>query len=254
MYQQKQYIKFLLKSTNQHGVHSPFVYNLVTKCFYDSKTYPEYQELKAYRNQLLTNKQVLNITDLGAGSKVSNHTTRPISSIAKHSGTSFKRAKLLFRLVRYLQGEQLLELGTSLGIATQALHVGQPKASLTSIEGCQAISDTAKTYLKNTENIKLLVGDFDTQLTALKQTHFDLVFFDGNHSKEATLRYFKTLLPKAHNDSVFIFDDIYWSKDMTEAWEHIKKHPQVTVTIDTFFWGLVFFRKEQAKEDFVIRH
>ena len=253
MYQQKQYIKFLLKSTNQHGVHSPFVYDLVTKCFYDTKHYPEYQELKAYRKQLLANKQVLNITDLGAGSKVSNNNTRSISSIAKHSGTSFKRAKLLFRLVRYLQGEQLLELGTSLGIATQALQVGQPKASITSIEGCQSISNIAKTQLKNSENIRFLVGDFDSQLPALKQTHFDLIFFDGNHSKDATLRYFETLLPKAHNDSVFIFDDIYWSKDMTEAWERIKKHPNVTVTIDTFFWGLVFFRKEQAKEDFVVR-
>jgi hypothetical protein len=40
---------------------------------------------------------------------------------------------------------------------------------------------------------------------------------------------------------------------MTEAWETIKKHPQVTVTIDTFYWGIVFFRKAQAKEHFTIR-
>ena len=61
------------------------------------------------------------------------------------------------------------------------------------------------------------------------------------------------LLPTAHNDSLFIFDDIYWSKGMTEAWEIIKEHPQVTVTVDLFNWGLVFFRKEQAKEHFKIR-
>jgi hypothetical protein len=40
---------------------------------------------------------------------------------------------------------------------------------------------------------------------------------------------------------------------MEEAWETIKNHPKVTVTIDTFQWGLVFFRKEQPKEHFVIR-
>ncbi|MDF0715849.1 hypothetical protein PY092_06800 [Muricauda sp. 334s03] len=28
------YIKFLLKSTNEHGVHSPFVFQYVTKCLY----------------------------------------------------------------------------------------------------------------------------------------------------------------------------------------------------------------------------
>ena len=40
---------------------------------------------------------------------------------------------------------------------------------------------------------------------------------------------------------------------MEEAWEIIKKHPKVTVTIDTFQWGIVFFRSEQVKEDFIVR-
>ncbi|MFC4219641.1 hypothetical protein [Flagellimonas marina] len=31
------YLKFLLKSTNEHGVHSPFVFNFVTKCLYSKK-------------------------------------------------------------------------------------------------------------------------------------------------------------------------------------------------------------------------
>ena len=84
-------------------------------------------------------------------------------------------------------------------------------------------------------------------------TEFDLIFIDGNHQKEATLSCFENLLPKAHNDTIFIFDDINWSKDMTEAWEAIKKHPKVTVSIDTFFWGFVFLRTEQAKEHFTIR-
>lgn len=40
---------------------------------------------------------------------------------------------------------------------------------------------------------------------------------------------------------------------MTKAWTIIKDHPKVTVTVDTFNWGLVFFRKEQLKEHFKIR-
>ncbi|MEO8933845.1 MAG: class I SAM-dependent methyltransferase [Xanthomarina sp.] len=253
MYQQKKYLSFLRKSTNQHGVHSPFVYNLVTKCFYDSKSYPEYQVLKTYRNQLLSKKQHLEITDLGAGSKVTNTNTRSIKSVVSNSGSRPKRAKLLFRLVKYFQSKHILELGTSLGIATHAMHLGNKQAQITSIEGCPNILNTAKAHLGATENLNFVLNDFDKHLDKLKQDSFDLVFFDGNHSQEATLRYFKKLLPKAHNDTVFIFDDIYWSKDMTAAWETIKNHPQVTVTIDTFFWGLVFFRKEQVREDFVIR-
>ncbi|MCX7549342.1 O-methyltransferase [Xanthomarina sp. F2636L] len=249
----KQYIKFLLKSTNQHGVHSPFVYDLVTQCFYDSKNYPEYKQLKAYRKTLVANKQVLEISDLGAGSKVSANKTRAVSSLAKHSGSSFKRSKLLFRLTRYFQAKNILELGTSVGIATQALHLGNPDAMMTSIEGCPNISNTAKAHLGDIKNLQLLIGDFDRHIDQLEQDSFDLVFFDGNHSQEATLRYFEKLLPKAHNDTLFIFDDIYWSEGMTAAWETIKNHPEVKVTVDTFFWGLVFFRKEQVKEHFRIR-
>ncbi len=82
---------------------------------------------------------------------------------------------------------------------------------------------------------------------------FDLIYFDGNHQKEPTLKYFNQLLPLAHNDSVFIFDDIHWSNGMEEAWEAIKAHPQVRISIDSFYWGIVFFRKEQEKEHFILR-
>ncbi len=86
-----------------------------------------------------------------------------------------------------------------------------------------------------------------------KSATFDLIYFDGNHQKSATLQYFESLLPTAHNDSVFIFDDIHLSEEMEDAWKEIKKHPKVQVTIDTFYLGLVFFRREQAKEHFKIR-
>jgi predicted O-methyltransferase YrrM len=87
----------------------------------------------------------------------------------------------------------------------------------------------------------------------LKTENCQLIYFDGNHSKKATLDYFELLLPTICNETLWIFDDIHWSPEMEEAWEIIKKHPKVTVTIDTFQWGLVFFRSEQPKEHFVIR-
>ncbi|WOD43989.1 O-methyltransferase [Hwangdonia lutea] len=259
LYQIKQYIKFLLKSTNQHGVHSPFVYNLVTKCFYDSTNYPAYKHILNYKKELLKNKTNIKVTDLGAGSQILKHTKRHVSDMAKNAGTTYKRAKLLHRLVRYFEFDNILELGTSLGIATQAMHLAKPKANITTIEGCPNISEfTIKNFEKHilkehSRNINFINDNFDNAIKNLKSKTFDLIFFDGNHQKEATLQYFETLIETAHNDSVFIFDDIYWSKSMTEAWETIKHHPKVTVTIDTFFWGFVFFRKEQVKEHFVIR-
>lgn len=249
------YIKFWLRSTNQHGVQSPFVYSLVTKCFYSKKKHNAYSKLKNYKKALLKNQQTIEVTDLGAGSQTTKSNTRIISKIAKNAGTTNHRAKLFYRLVNYFQFQNILELGTSMGIATHAMHLGNPNAQITTIEGCPNISAFTKQSFKNfnLKNIKVLTGDFKKVIEPLTENKYNLIYFDGNHQKEATLNYFETLLPTATNDSVFIFDDIYWSKQMTEAWEIIKQHPQVTVTIDTFFWGIVFFRKEQAKEHFTIR-
>ena len=68
---------------------------------------------------------------------------------------------------------------------------------------------------------------------------YDLVYIDGNHNKKNTLQYFEYLLNRINNDSLLIFNHIYWDVDMTEAWNQIKEHPKVTVSIDTFYWGIV---------------
>ena len=275
------YIKFLWRSTNEHGVHSPFIYSLVTKCFYDRSNHAPYKIIRDYRKELLLTKQKISVTDFGAGSKVFTSSEREVSKMVKKVSISQKRAKLLNRLVRYLDVQNALELGTSLGVGTAALAAGNT-VNVTTIEGCPQTAAVAAKALRKfgLENIDLRVGKFETFLknpeflNSIEVTHsrqfktessdsitpdfeyrtkFDLIYFDGNHQKNTTLEYFLKLLPTTHNDSVFIFDDIHWSAGMEEAWKEIKEHPSVKVTVDTFFWGFVFFRKEQEKEHFVIR-
>nr|MBP8157489.1 class I SAM-dependent methyltransferase [Flavobacterium sp.] len=160
-------------------------------------------------------------------------------------------------ITNYFQPMTILEIGTSLGLATSALALGNPKASITTLEGCPNTMAMAKNQLQlfNFKNVDLVVTEFKSYLNncQLKTENCQLIYFDGNHSQKATLEYFELLLPIITNDSVWIFDDIHWSPEMEGAWEIIKKHPKVTVTIDTFQWGLVFFRREQPKEHFVIR-
>lgn len=256
----KSYFKFLTSAKNEHGVHSPFVFDLVTKCFYDKTKYPEYSFLQEYRKYLLENQNTIKVTDFGAGSRVFKTNHRKISAIAKNAGISAKNAELLFRVVRYFQPESILEIGTSLGLATCALSLGNKNAKITSLEGCLNTLKVAKNILEvsgfklNCENIDFINTEFSNYLKTYYPspiTHH-LVYFDGNHSKNATLSYFELLLPSISNNSVWIFDDIHWSKEMEEAWVIIKNHPKVTVTIDTFQWGIVFFRTEQTKEHFII--
>jgi len=257
LFQIKSYLKFLWNSKNEHGVHSPFVFNLLTKCFYDRKTKPEYSILKNYRNSLLENKNFIEVTDFGAGSKVFKSNRRQISKIAQTAGISPKRAELLFRVSNYFKPETILEIGTSLGLATSALALGNPKAKVITLEGCPQTANVAQNQLDefNCKNVENVISEFESFLISenLKSKIYNLIYFDGNHSKKATLAYFELLLPTINNDSVWIFDDIHWSEEMEEAWEIIKQHPKVIVTIDTFQWGFVFFRYEQKKEHFVIR-
>lgn len=255
MHQIKSYIKFLTKATNQHGVHSPFIYNFVTKCLYDQTKYPEYKVLNAYRNTLKESTTELEITDLGAGSKVLNSTKRKVSAMVKASSSSKKESKLLFRLAQYFNFNTILELGTSLAMGTYPLALANRTSEITTIEGCPNTSAFAKAKIDglNIKNIQFIVDNFAEGIPKLKEENYDFIYFDGHHNKDATIQYFEALLPKIHNDTVFLFDDIYWSKGMTEAWEYIKNNKSVKVTVDCFHLGFVFFRREQVKEHFKIR-
>lgn len=256
LFQIKSYLQFLQKSTNEHGVHSPFVYKLVTECFYDKKQYKSYSILKNIRNNLLKNDNTILIQDFGAGSKNLDNNQRKIAAIAKNAGISKKRAQLLYRATKYFNYENILEIGTSLGIGTSALSLGNQNAKITTLEGCHETAKIAKNQFKKFElkNINVQIGEFSKILPkVLEGKKYDLIYFDGNHQKQPTIEYFEQCLQHIHNDSVFIFDDIYWSKGMQEAWKYILKHPKVTVSIDTFHWGFVFFRQEQPKQHFTIR-
>lgn len=251
------YFKYLLRAQTKHDIHSPFVFNLLTTVIQNNKLYYLYGQIEKLRNELLNDPTEVQVADLGAGSAVLKTGTRKISDIARHSLKSAKYSQLLFRLVNHFKPNTILELGTSLGITTLYMAMANSQTRVLSIEGSEAIAQYAKRSFEKLDikNIQLTVGNFDdvlqTRLNELKQV--DLVFFDGNHRKEPTLHYFEQCLHYANNNSIFVFDDIHWSVEMEQAWECIKKHERVTLTIDLFFIGIVFFRKEQVKEHFVLK-
>ncbi len=255
LFKLKTYFIFLLKSTNKYGVHSPFVYNMITKCF-NNKIALKKNLFLDYKKSIINNKKKIQVTDFGAGSKIFTSNIRQVSKIAKVAGISNIKAKILIRLINYFKSTSILEIGTSLGIGTCALYIGNSETKITTLEGCLETAKIAQKQfdLFKFKNINLIVGDFKETLSkSTKNKQFDCIYFDGNHQKKPTLHYFKTCLKTIHNNSFFIFDDIHWSKEMEKTWNIIKQHPKVTVSIDIYHLGIVFFRKEQEKEHFTIR-
>jgi len=252
----RSFITYLLTSTNRHGIHSPFVYHLVTRCF-NIKTNPSKMiAVNKIRKSLYSNHKSITITDYGKGSSVFKNNERKVSDIAKIAGISKKRSALLIGIIDYFNPVNILEIGTSVGLGTSVLSIGNPEAAIVTLEGCENTAQVAKKLFKanHLDNIQLVVGNFnDTLSPVAKGKQFDLIYFDGNHQKNATLQYFNQCLETVHNDSIFIFDDINWSPEMQLAWEEIKNHSKVTMTINTFYWGIVFFRREQEKQHFTIR-
>lgn len=252
-----QYINYLIRSIHLHGIHSPFVFHL-HQLIKEEIPYYCFDEIEAIRAKLSLTQKKIKVSDLGAGSKTKSGIERTVSSISKSALKSPKNAQLLFRLAYEFEVNTIFELGTSFGISTSYMAKARPQAKVVSIEGAESIAKIASINFKklNIHNVKLVNDSFDQAIDREVKLleKLDLVFFDGNHSKEPTLDYFEKCLQYKHDKSIFIFDDIYWSKEMKSAWEVIKHHPEVNNTVDLFNMGIVFFRKDQAKEHFTIYH
>jgi len=256
--QVSKYISHKIKAVSKHKVHSPFVFDLIVDVFENDNSYYAFPAVELIRKKLLLTNRTLTVEDMGAGSRVFKSNQRKIKDIVKHSAQEPKYAQLLFKLVNYFQPNTILELGTSLGLTTTYLSKARKKARVYSLEGspeiCNAAKNTFKSLLVN--NVQLVQGNFHETLaeTLLKIAVLDFAFFDGNHQKKPTLDYFNQCLEKASEHSVFVFDDIHWSDEMTAAWEEIKIHPEVTLTVDIFQFGIVFFRKGIEKQHFVLSY
>jgi len=222
---------------------------------YDKKGYLIYAKIAAFRKQLLKKNEEIIITDFGAGSRIFKGNTRKIKDIARHAGATQKRMRLLYRITTYFKPQHILDIGTSVGLSTYAL--AQNGAQVTTLEGCPETAKVATDAFAKAqaENITSIVGDFMSTIPELLKSKptYDLIYFDGNHAFNATLSYANQLLPTVHNDTVWIFDDIHLHQEMSRAWEAIKQLPGVTVTVDAYWFGVAFFRKEQVKEDFYVR-
>lgn len=247
------YLKYYWRAKTRYDIHSPFVYELAEKAIEDSRTFYAFASIESLRQLLLRDRSLLAITDYGAGSKVEKGRHRTVRSLARHTSASPATGRLLFRLVLHCKPTTLLELGTALGISTAYQAAAALGLPFITIEGCPETAALAARHFQqlNLPSVRLMKGTFKEVLPealhALKR--LDYLYIDGDHRRGACLEYFEKCLAYAHSGSVFVIGDIHWSGEMEKAWKEMRLHPRVSLSIDLFHLGLLFFREEQREKE-----
>ncbi|MDX2001255.1 MAG: class I SAM-dependent methyltransferase [Chitinophagales bacterium] len=247
----KSFLQYLVKGQSRYLIHSPFVFDFINEVLNDERQFYAYEAIASIEQQYRNNQQSILLSDLGSLSQ--NGKTDTVSHLFHKTALPSKHARLLFKMINYYQPQNLLEIGTGLGFSTLHLALAKKKAPFVSLEGNPMLADLALKNLHEADahQVQILRGNFKETLPfALEKLEkLDFVFIDGNHTKEATLDYFAQCVPLTNTSTIMVFDDIYWSPGMTEAWKQITTHSQVTLAIDLWRLGIVFFRKEIKQRD-----
>jgi len=254
------YAAYLKKAKSRYKIHSPFVFNLINKVFRDKTHFDDFDILDPFIEELKHRSSAVETTDFGAGAGNNEYKVylKPLGKIVKARSHTRSRLHLLYRLVRYFKPHDMLEFGTAAGVSSMYLKKGLPQSRMITMEGCPGLSAVSRENFEavKLQNIEVENGNFDVMLDDVlsKFDKLDFVFFDGNHRKEPTLRYFNKCIDKAHENTLFLFDDIHWSKGMEEAWNAIKEDERVSLTVDIFWFGMVFFKKGSVKQNFIVKY
>lgn len=252
------FVRYRWAAQGPDRIHSPFVFEFLNDVLLDRTPFYAFESLHSLRAQSTLDRRYITVTDLGSGGGSKREKRRRISDITRQNILPEKQARILFRAVNRFRPKHVLELGTSLGITT--LHLAWPisNAQVTTLEGCPQTASVAQERFDRlkAKNIRLEVGDFAKTLpeALAEMKHVDFAFVDGNHRLVPTLSYFEQLLACSHEHTVLVFDDIHWSKGMEQAWEEIKRHPRVTITIDIYRMGFVFLRSGVVKQHFTLKY
>lgn len=245
------FLRHWFTAKTRHGVHSPFVYGLVEDCFY-----PPFEAIdrdaKAHFERLKSSNEVVEGVDHG---NAAGEVTYRIGTMAKRAAARDFESELLARLACYHELESLLELGTNLGKTAAFVAGAAPDCTVSGVEGNAGLAAFANTCFSDLElsNARCMHQTFE-RFFDTNQQRFDAVFIDGDHHYDPTLKNYEQAKNVLKGEGPIVLHDIYWSTGMTKAWEKIKADDAATVTIDLFFFGLVYIRPGQEKEHFRIRY
>jgi len=200
----------------------------------------------------LNDRRQIHVEDFGT----KNTGNRLISEIAQKSLTNVKFSSLYQRIITDNKFSTIVELGTSLGI--NSLYLASTAGTkVATFEGSDQIAAIAETTFEfaGASNISIIKGNISQTLSRHIQMlrKIDFVFMDANHTYEATVQYFKTIVNRLHEKSIVVVDDIHLHSGMEKAWRELKRDELVYGSADLYRAGILFFDPSLNKQHVILQ-
>ena len=218
------WLKYLLQRKSKYNIHSPFVFDFVTKVLNDHGSNRDYDTIMRIGRLLDKKKHI---------------------SFAKR-----KRSRLLYRVIQHYEPDSVVSFGSITALNATALALGNLQTKVY-LEQSEDFLETLNAM--GVINVRLIQpAEFDSEHFRRLNTGF--VFFGRDSFEDDTWDYLADCLNYKTADSVFIFEGIHHNCDIEDAWEEIKADEDVSVTFDLYSIGMVFFREGIEKQDFVLKY
>ena len=204
-----------------------------------------FEACEKYRNKLLQDDTIVSFEIFGSNK------TMLVKDICKKAASKPIWAQFLYLITKRLISPYFLEIGTNLGVSgTYILEALKSKknSQLYTMEGLPQLCEIAQNQfskISSNSKYKIYEGLYKNTFPKLlmDNKNFNIVFIDGNHKKEPTIKYFTDLQSQLSSPAIIIFDDINWSLDMQKVWKIVKSHKNVSYSIDMFKFGILIFDK-----------
>lgn len=236
-----------------YGVHSPFVFNLITKVINESCSYYSFCDIELLRKQLLFRDQLIAYPGRQQRGCIRQRT---VGEIVEREAIKPKHGALLFRLTNYFKSKNILQLGPSMGLSTLYLTSYAPGLKCIALESVPEFATIARlVFEKEGKNpVDLRIGAYaDLLPQALEDMgKTDFIFFNTLYEQHNNLSLFNECMKYIHEDTVFVLEGIKVSSKMRELWQNICARPDVTVTVDLYSMGIVFFNRKLHKRNYKV--
>lgn len=208
-----------------------------------------FEVLQQFRHDLSFDDRIISFEEIGSDSEMT------VAEVAQRAASPEIWARFFYHLSKAEPTENILEIGTNLGVSGQyfikALEEKKNGKFIT-LEGVKRLCEIAENQfgsLADPSRFEVLHGLYDQTLINIVNNDilFNLVFIDGNHQYNATLKYFEMLKNNLADKAVVIFDDINWSKGMRKAWREICKQKGVVLSVNFFKLGVIVFDSKSTQ-------